>query len=346
MALIQLRHTINTCAVSLKRLVMLLVLLAIFNVPGAFAEWHSDTQGIMGTEVSVTLWHEDTELGRHAIAAVMEEMHRIDATLSPYIDDSALATVNRLAAKEAQILSPEFASLIDKSLWFSKISDGAFDITFASLARYYNYREATGPSEAEREAALPAINYRWLDFDKQTRRLSYRHAKVKIDLGGIAKGYATDRAIAILKSLGVRYASVSAGGDSRLLGDRRGRPWIVGIKNPRAAPDSGEAVIRIPLNDIAVSTSGDYERYFIDEASGERIHHILNPKTGRSANTVMSVTILGDQGLNTDPLSTTVFVLGVDKGLALVNGLAGYDAIIIDIHGKVHYSEGLTAPSP
>ena len=153
-----------------------------------------------------------------------------------------------------------------------------------------------------------------------------------------------DRAIAILEQYEVRHASVSAGGDSRLLGNRHGRPWVIGVKHPRPAVGDREAVIRLPLSDTAVSTSGDYERYFIDDETGERIHHILQPRTGKSASEVMSVTVLGRRGVYTDPLSTTVFVLGVEKGLGLVNGLNGFDAIIIDSRGKVHYSEGLTAP--
>src|SRR5690606_39073535 len=120
------------------------------------------------------------------------------------------------------------------------------------------------------------------------------HPDIRIDLGGIAKGYAVDRAAEILRGYGVEHATVSAGGDSRLMGDKNGRPWIVGIKNPRAEDDKDALpVIRLPLTDTAVSTSGDYERYFVDEATGERIHHIINPKTGRSATGVISVTVLG-----------------------------------------------------
>ena len=129
------------------------------------------------------------------------------------------------------------------------------------------------------------------------------------------------------------------------MGDKMGRPWIVGIKNPRAGENhDSPPVIRLPLTDTAISTSGDYERYFIDDTSGERIHHIINPKTGRSATGVISVTVLGPKGVDTDPLSTTVFVLGVEKGLKLVNRLQGIDCVIIDSSGKVHFSTGLSPP--
>ena len=331
--------------------ILALCLSLVLSVP-ATAAWLTDTQGIMGTEISVTLWHDDEVQGRAVIEQVMAEMRRIDSTLSPYKPASDLSQLNAHAASAPQVLTDELILLIDKSLWFSELSDGAFDITFASLAQYYSYRDAQGPTADQRTEALPAINYKWLDFNKSAKTLRYTHKKVKIDLGGIAKGYAVDRAIHLLRAQGIKHASVSAGGDSALLGDRRGRPWIIGIKNPRQASsinegtDAGDAVIRLPLENVAVSTSGDYERYFIDEQTGERIHHILNPKTGKSASQVMSVTVLGEQGINTDPLSTTVFVLGVEKGLALVNKLAGFDVIIIDIHGKVHYSNELIAGNP
>ena len=319
-----------------------IALLLIFSTQ-AHAEWHSDTQGIMGTEVNVTLWHDDKAQARGAIDAVMTELRRIDALLSPYKDDSELSRVNASASDSAYSLSDELNFLIDKSLYFSRISEGAFDITFASVAQHYDYRDKQQPTNELVDELLAAIDYRWLQYDKSAKTLQFKHPKVKIDLGGMAKGWAVDRAINIVKEFGVSHASVSAGGDSKVLGDRRGRPWIVGIKHPRLDKNQPEAVIRLPLENVAISTSGDYERYFIDEQSGERVHHIINPQTGRSASEVMSVTILGDQGFDTDPLSTSVFVLGVEKGLALVNRLPNFDAIIIDIRGKVHYSSGLAS---
>lgn len=219
------------------------------------------------------------------------------------------------------------------------MSGGAFDITFASIGRYYDYRNKLTPSEQQREDLLPAINYRLIHLDTQRNTLWFEHPKLYIDLGGIAKGYAVDKAIAIVQSFGVKHASITAGGDSRVIGDKFGRPWLIGIKNPRA----DAVAITLPLEDVAVSTSGDYERYFIDD-KGERVHHIINPRTGKSTSGVNSVTIIGPQGFDTDPLSTTVFVLGEEKGLALINSLPGFDAVIINSSGKVSYSQGLMPP--
>ncbi|MEO0444164.1 MAG: FAD:protein FMN transferase, partial [Pseudomonadota bacterium] len=240
-----------------------------------------------------------------------------------------------------QKVSDEMLLLINRAYEVSQMSQGAFDITFASVGHLYNYREQQQPSPAQRQQKQQAIDYRWVSIDRQ-QRVSFKHPDVRIDLGGIAKGYAADRAIAIMQSFGIQHGSVSAGGDSRLLGDRLGRPWLVGIENPRQAD---AIAITLPLDNAAVSTSGDYERFFIDKTTGERIHHIINPRSGTSAKGIASVTIIGSTGLQTDPLSTSVFVMGVEKGLALINQLAEVDAIIIDSAGKVHYSEGLSPPS-
>lgn len=322
----------------------LLALLPLLLAGVANAAWHGDNQNIMGTKVSVALYLEDEVKAEQAVAAVMAEMRRIDASFSPYIETSELSRVNRLAPKASAsaplAISAELSYLIDKSLYYSRISEGTFDITFASLARYYDYRKKLSPSEQQREELLPVINYRLVHLDKTRNTLWFGHPKVYIDLGGIAKGYAVDRAIEVVRGYGVRHASVTAGGDSRVIGDKLGRPWLVGIKNPRA----DKVAITLPLENVAVSTSGDYERYFID-SKGERVHHIINPRTGKSATGgVTSVTILGPEGIDTDALSTTVFILGAEKGLALINSLPGYDAVIITEEGKVRYSQGMAAP--
>jgi len=310
----------------------------------ALAGWHGDSQDIMGTRVSVTLYLDDDARAEAAIAAVMAEMHRIDQEFSPWIATSQLYRANQLAPNASKAkplpISQELADIIEKSFYYSRISGGAFDITFASVARYYDYRAKLKPSEAQLQALLPNINYRYVHLEPGPA-LWYEHPQVYVDLGGIAKGYAVDRSIALLKSMGVTHATVTAGGDSRLLGDKLGRPWLVGIKNPRAASGS---VITLPLENCAISTSGDYERYFID-SRGERVHHIINPRTGKSSHGLMSVSVIGPEGFDTDPLSTTVFVLGAEKGLALINRLPGIDAILITETGQVLYSQGLEAPA-
>ena len=171
------------------------------------------------------------------------------------------------------------ARLIERSLYFSRLSSGAFDITYASVGYAYDYRTRTRPDDVAIARKLSAINYRHIDL--VDNRLHFRHGDVRIDLGGIAKGYAVDRAVAIIRDrCGIDQALVSAGGDTRIIGDRRGRSWMIGIQHPR---DPTGLALRLPLANSAISTSGDYERFYIED--GERVHHIINPATGRSAAT-------------------------------------------------------------
>ena len=315
---------------------LLLLLMSFWFSSLAFSEWHSDSADIMGTRIEVEVFHLDSDVAQSAMAAVMMTMRAVDAQMSPLIEDSEVFKINQLAASQPLVISPELFSLIEKSLDYSRLSEGAFDISFSSVGRWYHYRNSVAPTTEVIEKHLNAINYRLIELDKARQSIYFKHPDVKIDLGGIAKGYAVDRAIELLESQGIRSAIVSAGGDSRLIGDRQGNPWVIGIRHPRKAD---QYAVRIPLIDTAISTSGDYERFYMEGET--RIHHILNPVTGRSAAAVQSVTILAPLAVDSDALSTTVFVLGVDDGLSLVNRLQGIDAIIIDGQGRLHYSKEL-----
>jgi len=298
--------------------------------------WWSDHQAIMGTDITVELWHQDKRLACSAIAAVMAEMKRIDRVMSPYIETSVLSQLNRKGAYRPVFVGRELFALIEQSLEFSRSTGGAFDITYASAGRHYSYRDGLKPDGDTLAAAVDAIDYHNLILDVKAQTIAFSKAGVSVDLGGIGKGYAVDRGIGILASLGITQAMVGAGGDSRIIGDRRGQPWVVGIKNPRSKQDN---VAVLPLMDISVSTSGDYERFF--EEKGVRYHHIIDPQTGDSARSVRSVTILGAHAATTDALSTSVFVLGVKKGLALINSMEGFDAILVDGEGQMFVSDSL-----
>jgi thiamine biosynthesis lipoprotein len=315
------------------------VTLLLLLPPVARAEWHVREAAIMGTRIAVEVWHEDPAAAAGAIDAVLAEMHRIDELMSHYKPDSQLSRINREAATGAVAVDRELADLIVRALEFSELSGGAFDITYASVGYLYDYREHRHPTEAEIAAALPAINWRHVVVDRQASTVRFLKQGVRIDLGGIAKGHAVDRCIGLLRERGITHASVSAGGDSRLLGDRRGRPWVVGIRHP---DDRERVIARIPLEDAAISTSGDYERYFDED--GVRYHHIINPRTGRSATGVRSVTVIGPNATLTEGLTKSVFILGPERGLALVEEQADADAVVVTSDGKVFYSKGLAPP--
>jgi thiamine biosynthesis lipoprotein len=313
--------------------------LLTFSLPCS-AQWQEFSYVAMTTPINLVFWQEDKQRAEIISQEVFKEFDRIEQQMSRYIETSELSVINRLAFKEEVTVSASLFSVLNSAMNISRLSQGAFDITFASVGFLYDFRNKLKPNDDEIHQNLALFHYQnvLLDADKQTVRFAKKGTL--LDLGGIAKGYAVDKGIAILKQHGVVSAHLNAGGDMRLLGDKRGAPWIIGIKNPR---DESKQSILLPLTNTAVSTSGDYERFFMDER-GERIHHILSPKTGKPVKGMMSVTILADDAITSDGLSTAVFVLGVKEGLSLINTLKGIDAILIDEHGKAHYSEGLMRP--
>ena len=189
------------------------------------AGWHQETQAVMGTRVHVEFYVEDDARGPTLVDSVMNEMHRIDHAFSSYKPDSELSRVNRDAANGWVDVSDELLDLVSKAHQVSELTGGAFDLTYASVGRYYDYRAGKAPDTATIQQAVKAIDYRYIERDMQGARLRFKNPHVHIALGGIAKGHAVDRGIAILQNAGVSHASVSAGGDSRILGDRRGKPW-------------------------------------------------------------------------------------------------------------------------
>ncbi|MEQ8859463.1 MAG: FAD:protein FMN transferase [Pseudomonadales bacterium] len=314
----------------------LCALLALVAGQFARADWYQDTRPIMGTRVHVELWHDDAATAELLLAQTMAEMRRIEAAYSPYIEASDLSVLNREAPSGWVTVSAELFDLLRRSRQVSELTGGAFDVTYASVGRYYDYRAGKRPDPEQIRAAVEAIDYRYVEFDPDGPRVRYSHPDVYVDLGGIAKGYAVDRCVELLRRAGVSQASVAAGGDSYILGDHRGEPWTVGVRDPR---QEGRMAAVLPLMDTAVSTSGDYERFF--EEDGVRYHHILDPDTGASARRSWSVTVLGPETLFTDALSTSVFVLGPEAGLALIDRLPGIDAIVIDAEGRLRYSADL-----
>ena len=302
----------------------------------AHAEWYRREEAIMGTRIYVELWADAAPAGESAVAAVIQSMHDVDEMMSTYKPASQLSRVNDRAAREPVKVDRELFEVIRNALEFSRLTHGAFDVTYASVGYLYDFRAHQRPTEAQIEKALPGINWRNVRLDPVALTVKFDHAGMRIDLGGIAKGYAVDRAIGLLQARGIAHAVVTAGGDSRIIGDRFGRPWIVGIRHP---DDPKRVITRIPLVDTAMSTSGDYERYF--DENGVRYHHIIDPKTGHSASKVRSATILAPTAMQTDGLSKTAFVLGAEEVLKIIEAIPGVDAIFVTPQGKVLYTKGL-----
>lgn len=305
------------------------------------AEWFKANRAIMGTAIHVELWHTDKIIAEQNIQRVFTEMRRIDSLMSPFKKDSELSLINNQAAKHPLKIGSELFNLIQQSINISKLSNGAFDITFASVGRFYDYRKKFKPTKKELSTNLKKINYKNIKLNHKKQTIFFTQTGTRIDLGGIAKGHAVDNSIKILQQNGITQAMVSAGGDTRIIGNKGGRPWYVGIRHPR---DKTKSAVILPLSQTAISTSGDYERYFIKD--NIRHHHIIKPSTGDSARELRSVSILGDDSTTVDALSTTVFILGLNKGMKLISTLPNTEAIIIDNNGLMHYSTGLKLAHP
>ncbi|MFC3151103.1 FAD:protein FMN transferase [Litoribrevibacter euphylliae] len=292
----------------------------------------------MGTRFRLTLLASNKSKAEQVFSACKAHLDQREKQWSPWIEGSEIWNINQ-AGTTSITLSPETYSLIQRSLDVSVLTDGAFDITFASVGYLYRYKENVRPSEEARRAAVSKVNYRNLSLESN-RRLFLRDDGIRIDLGGIAKGESIDQLKTLLAKWGVSSAYLSLGGDSYILGKKGSYPWMLGVKHPR---EQNQVIARIPLEDVAVSTSGDYERFFMDD--GERVHHILSPTSGLPADDVMSVTVIGSDAWKTDALSTSVFVMGMEKGVRLIESLDGYDVIVVDKSGRIFASKGLVSPS-
>jgi len=291
----------------------------------------------MGTVVEITLMGENEESAQNAALQAFQEIKRIEYLMSPWIESSDVNRINRSAGNDGVRVSPETVKVIKRAQEVSKLSGGGFDITVAPLVQLWRKARERGmpPEMEEVKENLNLVNFRNLKIHYGGRVLLKKKG-MAIDLGGIAKGYAVDRAFELLKGLGYRNLVVNAGGDLRVGGSKPKGPWSIGIQHPR---DPEKILARISLSDTAVATSGDYEKFFIHQ--GKRYHHILNPKNGFPAEGCQSVTVLHKEGTTADALATAIFVLGPEKGYALCQRLEGVDCLIVDREGNVTLSPGL-----
>jgi len=234
-------------------------------------------------------------------------------------------------------VSPETMEVIKKAQEISELSEGGFDITIGPLTELWREarKKKIPPSIEEVKEKLGLVNFKNIETD-QEGKVFLKKKGMAIDLGGIAKGYAVDRAFELLKSLGYRNLIVNAGGDLRVGGLKNNQPWSIGIQNSR---ESQIILARISISDTAVATSGDYEKFFLYQ--GKRYHHIFSPKDGFPTDDCQSVTVLCKEGTIADALATAVFVLGREKGYSLCQKLEGVDCLIVDKEGKIIFSPAL-----
>lgn len=294
----------------------------------------------MGSELHLTARTNDAPRARVAFAAVFAEVERLEALLSTWRPESDVSRLNAAAGGAPVPVHADTRAVLRAAAQVSAWTDGTFDVTFGALAEVWKFdhdQDNRVPSAAEIAARVPRVDYRRVVIDEAAGTVAITRPGVSVHLGGIGKGYAVDRAVAILRAAGLRDFMVQAGGDLYVAGTAGESPWRLGIQDPRGAPDDPFAVLE--LSDATFSTSGDYERFF--EQDGVRYHHLLDPATGQPARGTRSVTIVTKEALWADGLSTGVFILGPERGMALVERLPDVEAVIVTAEHQVLVSTGL-----
>jgi thiamine biosynthesis lipoprotein len=309
-------------------LVLVLLFLPRADVAVPFVEAHL----AMGTVITLKLYVEEEE-GRPLASLAFAEIDRIDSLMSHYSATSELSRVNSLAAAQGVKCSAELSTVLERSLYFARRSQGAFDITVGALTNLWHIPDALSPPPAAAlDSALALVGCEYLQLqDHQVRLLTQG---VRLDLGAAAKGFAVDQAVAALRAAGASSGLITAGGDIRFWGEKPdGRPWRFGVQHPRD-PDQLVEIENLDL--AALATSGDYQQFFIYE--GERFHHLLDPRTGYPARAAVSATAWARTAMDADILSTAVFVLGPEQGINWIESLPDTEALVFfERDGQLDY---------
>lgn len=292
---------------------------------------------LMGTTWTIEVApHGRDDQARAAIDSAYAELARIDALMSEWKPESPLSAINAAAGKHPVEVPAELRAILERGNRYSQLSEGAFDVTWHGMANIWHFDDRFKvPTRAEVDRARRLVDYREIQIDGN--RVFLAREGMSIGLGGIAKGYAIDRAIGVLSRAGFRDSLVDGGGDIRVSGTRNGIPWQIGVQNPRAG--RGDLIGRVPAVDCAVVTSGDYERFRM--VDGVRYHHIIDARTGWPAALASSVTVISPTAEQGVVLAKIVFFFGAEKGLAVARA-QHVDALLIDPAGARYATDGFT----
>jgi len=294
----------------------------------------------MGSTLQVTLWTADDPGATAAFAAVFAEFDRLDRLMSVWKEGSDVLRLNQAAGREPVRVSAETIEVLTAARQVSEWTGGKFDVTFGALSGLWKFDQDQDdriPSRAAVAARLPDVDYMALDIDAARGTAFLRRPGMRAHLGGIGKGYAIDRAAAILRARGFQDFMIQSGGDLFVSGRRGDRPWRLGIRDPRGPADRIFAAL--DLSDGTFSTSGDYERGFVK--GGRRYHHILDLSAGEPARGCRSVTLVTGRAVIADALAKGVFILGPDAGMNLIEELPGVEGVIVAADNRVLISSGL-----
>ena len=294
---------------------------------------------LMGSRFEFVAVHENKQHCDQALETAVEEVRRIEQLISSWNKNSETSTINKNAGIQPVVVSEELFNLIERSKKVSQLTKGAFDISFASLDPIWTFKnqEVQAPDSMSVQASVRKIGFENIILDRSNSSVFLKEKGMKIGFGAIGKGYAANKAMNKMKALGIADGMINAGGDIMAWGkDENGAPWQVGIADPSGIK---EFVGWLSINNMSVVTSGNYEKYVMID--GKKFGHIINPKTGYPVKGIQSVTVVCPDAELSDALATSVFVLGIEEGLALINHLKNTECLIIDDDNKIWTSDKL-----
>ncbi len=300
---------------------------------------HKRVLKLMGSRFDITVVAEDTVTANNYIDLAVKEISRIERLISSWDPNSQTSQINRNAGVQPVKVDLELFNLIDRSIKISKLTNGAFDISFASMDRIWKFDGSMTqmPSEEDIKASVTKVGYDNIILDVTAQTVFLKNTGMKIGFGAIGKGYAADKAKALLMEKGVVGGIINASGDLTTWGKQyNGKDWMVAITNPL---NKSHVFSWLPINDSAVVTSGNYEKYV--EFDGKRYTHIIDPRTGYPSTGILSVSVFTKNAELADALSTSVFVMGVATGLDFINQLKGVECAIVDDKNAIHTSNNI-----
>ncbi len=293
---------------------------------------------VLGTVIQLQVFGSN---GERAIKEAVERLYDLDDKMSVFKEDSEISKINKNAGGLPQEVSTDTLFVMQKALEYSNLSNGAFDPTIRPLVSLWGFgtSDKKVPNLKDINEKLKLVNYQDIILDETNRTIKLCHSEQAIDCGGIAKGYAADAVKQVFLTNSITSAIINLGGNVLVLGQKNNEtPWNIGIQNPLGP--RGEYIGILSAADKSVVTSGNYERYFIRD--GKRLHHLIDPKTGYPCeNRVISVTVISDNSIDGDALSTCLYVMGLNKGLKLIETVSGVDAIIVTEDKQVYVTPGI-----
>lgn len=311
--------------------------LILFTIGCSAQQLYKRTLKLMGSRFDITLVGKDSITANAHIDTAVAEIIRIEKLISSWDENSQTSEINRKAGITPVKVDPELYGLINNAISISKLTDGAFDISYASMDRIWKFdgRMTIMPSDEEIAASVAKVGFQYIVLDKENSTVFLKLKGMKIGFGAIGKGYAADKAKSLLIEKGVSSGIINASGDMNTWGKQpNGNEWKVAITNPL---DKNKVFALLPITNGAVVTSGNYEKYV--NFNGKRYSHIIDPRTGYPSSGIISVTVFAPKAELADALATSVFVMGIEAGLDRINQLPKVECIIIDDKGNISKSQ-------